>query len=396
MPYDTIKLKSPSLDRSLMKRIEAQCVLRSGLHLGTGEVLYELFTGELLGSWDARISVLPKYEDYELNDHGRPVLRPCEPYLLIEASAHKVLLGHNVYGGPSDFQQACRALVHLVEELLDTDLPGTDSWTVHRVDVAEVFRMRKAAAREFFDGIQLLSFPRRKRGASKYEMAVHFAGKTTCVKIYHKGSEFGVHDRARLRSYFGALFGHLYGKGDAGNAGRVERKLQALQRLADARLRCEVEVLSDKFQYDFGCNPRVCDVTDAYLQRVYDTEIEKLLREGKQGMDTVRNDREVLRRLEAVYGEKRGKQLHGIWLQFTTWGDDVAKDKFPKVTYYRHRKALEEAGVSWRNTNVVAVANDGLLPVDFAPVRTDPRLCLLPARNRPEFAISREMMRLAA
>jgi hypothetical protein len=79
MPYDTIKLKSPSLDRSLMKRIEAQCVLRSGLHLGTGEVLYELFTGELLGSWDARISVLPKYEDWELNQHGRPVLRPCEP-----------------------------------------------------------------------------------------------------------------------------------------------------------------------------------------------------------------------------------------------------------------------------------------------------------------------------
>jgi hypothetical protein len=32
----------------------------------------------------------------------------------------------------------------------------------------------------------------------------------------------------------------------------------------------------------------VDEVTDGYLQQVYDKEVEKLLREGKQGMDTVR------------------------------------------------------------------------------------------------------------
>ena len=396
MAYDTIKLKSPPMDRSLIRRIEQQCVLKSGEHLGTGEVLYEIFSGELLGSWDARISVVPRYEDYVVNKNGRPELRPCEPYLLIEGSVHKVFHGHNVYGGPTDFRKACRDFVALVEKLLDTDLPPADIWTVHRVDVALVYRLPKAACKEFFDGIQLLSFPRRKKGSAKYAMAVYFAGKTTTVKFYHKGAEFQVHDRSRLRNFFQILFAHLHGTTDEKNRKRVERKLQALQRLADNRLRAEVEIHSDKLQYDFEKNPRVDEVTDAYLQRVYDTEVEKLLREGKQAMDTVRESRAVLRRLKSVYGDTNGQRLYGFWTCLCTLGDEVTREQFPKASYYRHRKHLEEAGVSWRGTDVVVVANNSVLPADFSPVRTDKRLCYLPARNRDEYQVSRELMRLAA
>lgn len=396
MAYDTIKLKSPAMDHSLIRRIEKQCVLKSGEHLGTGEVLYEIFTGELLGSWDARISVVPKFEDYFINKNGRPELRRCEPYLLIEASVHKVFCGHNVYGGPTDFRKACRDFVALVEKLLDTDLPHADIWTVHRVDVALVYRLPKAACKEFFDGVQLLSFPRRKRGSAKYAMAVYFAGKTTTVKFYHKGTEFQVHERSRLRNFFQILYAHLHGKGDLDNRARVERKINALQRLADNRLRVEVEIHSDKFQYDFEKNPRVDEVTDAYLESVYDKEVEKLLREGKQAMDTVRESRAVLRRLKSVYGDMNGQRLYGFWTCLCTLGDEVTREQFPKASFYRHRKHLEEAGVSWRGTDVVVVANDSLLPVDFSPVRTDKRLCFLPARNREEYQVSRELMRLVA
>jgi len=44
---------------------------------------------------------------------------------------------------------------------------------------------------------------------------------------------------------------------------------------------------------------------------------------------------------------------------------------------------------------VLVVAN-AVLPHDFSPVRTDPRLCHLPARDREEFQVSRETLRLAA
>jgi II/X family phage/plasmid replication protein len=397
LAYDTIKLKSPPLDRQLVNAIENRLIMRSGVDMASGETLYELFAGELLGSWDARISVVPKYQDFVVNAHGHPVLQNCEPYLLIEASVHKAFHGQNVYGGPIDFQAACSDFVCLVEKLLESQLPPARQWTVHRVDVALVYRLPKAACKEFFDGIQLLSFPKRRKGTAKYPMAFYSAGKTTTVKFYHKGSEFAVHDRSRLRGFFQAYFCEKHGewrdvKGKRvwypdyeENRRRTERKLDALQRLADGRLRAEVEIHSNKLQYDFEKHPTVEEVSDAYLQQVHDKEIEKLLREGKQGMDTVRDSRAVMGRLQQMYGAAAGSRLYGFWSALCTLGDEVSRQQYAKTVFYRNRKLLEDVGVSWRGTDIVVVANDSLVPVDFAPVRTDRRLCFVPARNRDEF-----------
>lgn len=395
-----------------MRRIEQQCILRSGTDLASGEIMYELFTGQLLGSWDSRISVLPKYEDYVIDKNGRPRLHPCEPYLIVEASVHKVMHGHNVYGGPTNFLEAARHLVNLVEKLLETELCIADRWTVHRVDVAHVYNLSKAACKEFFDSIQLRNFPRRQKNSAKYDMALYFAGKTTTVKFYHKGSEFRVHDYSRLRSFFRALFTHQYGP-DAKNAERVEKKLQALQRLADNRLRVEVEIHSDKLQYDFsetlknkdsgerilyGCdrkNPTVAEISDEYLERIHDGEVERLLREGRQSMETVRNTTAVMTRLQNVYGDTRGAQLYGFWSALCTLNENVVRAKFSRATYFRNRKLLEDAGVSWRASNITVTANDSLIH-DFSPMRADRRFCNAPARNRPEYQTSRDLMRLAA
>jgi len=395
--YDTIKLRSPALAPAVIEQVKNMSLRRSGVEMATGEERYVLFAGELLGSWDSRISVIPKDERYVIDKKsGRPVKERCEPFVEIEASVHKVFCGHNVYGGPTDFKQVCRDFVALVEGLLETELPLADYWTVHRVDVALVYRLPKSACKEFFDGMQVLSFPRRHRGSAKYAMAVYFPGKTTTIKFYHKGTEFAVHERSRMRGFFVNLFMHLHGKSDPKNYKRAERKLEALQRLADSRLRVEVEIHSVKLQYDFGTDPLVKEVTDAYLQQTYDKDVERLLREGKQAMDTVRGSRAVLLRLQLVYGQSTGLRLYGFWSSLCTLGDEVTRAQFAKTVFYRNRKLLEDAGVSWRGTDVSVVANDGLLPVDFSPVRTDKRLCLLPARNREEYQVSREDMRRAA
>ncbi len=394
MAYDTVKLKSPSMDKTIISRIQNQCILRSGHDCATGEVLYEVFAGQLLGSWDSRISVVPKFEDWITDPYGVPRLHVCEPYLLIEASVHKITLGHNVYGGPTNFLQACRDLVALVSKLLSVDLLPADYWTVHRVDVAHVFELSKKSCKEFFDGIQLLSFPRRQRNASKYDMAVYFAGKTTTLKFYHKGSEFNVHDRSRLRGFFRILFDQIHGT-DPLNKQRIEKKINALQRLADRRLRSEVEIHSDKFQYDFGKNPLVADVTDDYLNAVYDNEVERLLREGRQGMETVRTTRAVLNRLQNEYGQSTGTRLYGFWNSLATLGDDVARIQFSKTAFYRNRKLLEDAGVSWNRTDITVTANDSPIH-DFTPLRADSRFRFSPARNRPEYHFSRDLISLVA
>lgn len=135
MAYDTIKLKSPAMSREFIRAVEQKCILRSGVDMATGEMIYELHTGQLLGSWDARISVVPKYDDWVSDKNGTPRLHACEPYLMVEASIHKVMLGHNVYGGPTKFLDSARYLVNLVAKLLEVELPVADVWTVHRVDV---------------------------------------------------------------------------------------------------------------------------------------------------------------------------------------------------------------------------------------------------------------------
>lgn len=395
MAYDTIKLKSPYMDESIVRAIEQQCVLRSGIDLATGSLLYELHSGELLGSWDSRIAVRPMYEDWVIDKNGRPRLSPSEPYITVECSVHKAMFGHNVYGGPTNFREACSFLVDLLEKLLGTELPASTIWTVHRVDVAHVFALSKPAIKEFFDSISLRNFPRRQKKAAKYDMAVYFAGKTTTVKFYHKGSEFKVHDYARLRHYFRNAFACQYGKNDPDNLKRAERKLQALQRLADNRLRVEVEVHSDKFQYDFGKNPLVQDVTDEYLEAVHDKEVERLLREGKQAMETVRTTTAVMTRLQNTYGQTSGQRLYGFWAAMCTLNENVMREQYTRATFFRNRKLLEEAGVSWRSSDITVTANDSLI-FDFTPMRVDRRFCGSPARNRPEFTISREEMRLAA
>ena len=139
----------------------------------------------------------------------------------------------------------------------------------------------------------------------------------------------------------------------------------------------------------------MAEISDEYLERIHDGEVERLLREGKQSMETVRNTTAVMTRLQSVYGDTRGAQLYGFWSALCTLNENVVRANFSRATYFRNRKLLEDAGVSWRASNITVTANDSLIH-DFSPTRADRRFCNVPARNRPEFQISRDLMRLAA
>lgn len=409
MAYDTIRLRSPffmdvrrRVDGSLyspsFERIRSQCILREGTDLETGEQLYAIHSGELLGSWDSRISVQPKTEEWQSGADGKTVLVPCLPYLVVEASVHKLMEGHNVYGGPTDFRKACAFFVDLLVQRFGVSMPPADTWTVCRVDVARVYALPLPAIRQFFDGLQLMSFPRRGRKASRYEMAAHFPGKTTTVKFYHKGSEFRVHERSRIRSFFTHYFKTVYPTDSEKCRKAAERKVEALQRLADSRLRAEVGVQDDKLRYDFnGRLPRVSEVHDDYLEAVHVREIERLLREGKQGMTTVRTTQQVMARLNSEYGQVKGLRLYGFWSSLVTIGDEATKRQYSRATYFRNRSDLESAGVSWRGSDVHVVANDSVLPADFVPLPSDLRICTAPARCRLEFmSMNSELLAKAA
>lgn len=393
MSIDTIRLRSPFIDESLARQIEANSIKRRALDMRSGEILWEITTGNLEGSWDSRIMIRVMREEHSTDKNGFVRLQDCDPYILLECSAHKILMGHNIYGGPTNFKETVITVLELIETELDVGFPPASLWIVRRVDWAEVYRLPFVAISEFFEGLQTVQFPRRK--ASKHgSHSMHFPGSTTTVKLYHKGPEFREHDYSKLKRYFTHYRTQHYPEAChcKANTQWVLLKLEALQRLANNRLRVEVGVNSIKLDRDFGHPPFVSEVTDEYLTKVHDREIMKLLKEGKEAMEIARTNRDVSQRLKTIYGDDNRMVgiLFGFWMQLAGLGEDVVKANIKRATFYRLRKQLQEAGISWFNTNVYVLENkEAALPKNFAPLRTDARICTLPAKPRP-YHFSRE------
>jgi II/X family phage/plasmid replication protein len=358
---DTVKLRSPELLEAVAVAIERQLMIRRGIDGPTGEVLYELVSGPLVGSYDHRISCTVKRERWVSeritrrtdNHRNLTYLEPCPPYVEVEGSAHKAMLGHNLEGGSSDPQAVCGWFIDFLAAGLGVELPPAAVWEVRRLDVAEVYALDYAACEGYIRGLSMADYPRRKilRYGSE---TVFFPGSTSAIKAYHKGPEFTKHDRPRLRGVVSS------------------EVLAALQWRANELLRVEVEIKARKLDTDFYGPPTVGQLTESYITDLYDREVAKMLREGETVSEIVRTSEAVLERLYGHYSPARATALYGTWLRFSAHGEQVTKRKMKKPTFYRHRKELSEAGVSWHGSDV-AIVQAGPIPAGFSPIRSDPR-----------------------
>lgn len=387
MAVDTVKLRSPYLSEELAAAIEEECTKRMAVEMKSGAVLWDITTGDLKGSYDNRISIKVSRMEWRAESHKglnavvkpkgngkvRTTLVDCRPYVEIEASVHKLFLGHNVYGGTEDFQKSCRYLLNTVEQILDIKLPGHEKddyekhWIVRRIDFAYVFNLGSMeAVQQFFYLFRNGYYPRRNIrtfGLSGWL----FTASTSSTKAYHKGPDFRVHDMKRLISA-GVL---------------TDQQAFDMLVLATEILRVEVEIKSRKLKYDFqkiryGHEPYVKDITPEYLQSVYETEISRIMKEGKKKSDIVRDSAKVEERLTSMYSGSKSNILFSAYLKITNFGLEKYKNTVPKPTYYRHLKELREAGVSFNltgemNLEDVTGSKESLLPEDFQPLRDDPR-----------------------
>lgn len=398
MGLDTVRIKSPYMARQIVDKIKAQGESYNRVCNETGDIVWEMTRTNLRGSFDSRIMVKPMYEDCTKSKHGKPEWHPSQPYLIVECSVGKAFYGQNVYGVINDMQVACERLRELLQGLLGITLPHTDGWTVQRIDWAENFQLPYQAVQEFFEGIYHVAFPRRK--VQKYSNeSIFVPGTTTTIKLYHKGPEFEKNDRKRLYS----VLRSLYQANRPDNAPpewahqQSSRRIRALQRLANNRLRAEVEIHAEKFDNDFGHKPKVKEITTAYLQAVFDKEIGRLLREGNGAVQIVRTSLAVRDRLEIRYTLELAGLLHGFWLGMATHGEDDMKKRSPRATFYRRRKQLVDVGVSWMATDQQLIERQGqMLPADFSPVRENTRRCQCMVRERTAFNFERGLLQLAA
>lgn len=398
MGLDTVRLKTPYMARNIVDRIKAQGESYCRLRNDTGELIWEVTRTNLQGSHDSRIMVKPMYEDCTRSKSGKPEWHPSQPYLVIECSIAKAFNGHNVYGAIEDLSAACERLRGLLQALLGTPLPPTKNWTVQRVDWAENFQLPYQAVQEFFEGIYHVAFPRRKMQKYSNE-SIFTPGSTTTIKLYHKGPEFEKNDRKRLYVVLRGQFQQNRPKGSPTDWAhrQASRKVAALQRLANNRLRAEVEIHAEKLDYDFDRKPKVHEISTEYLQAVFDKEIGRLLREGSGAVQIVRTSLAVRDRLEAKYSPELAGLLHGFWLGLSTHGEEDMRKRLTRPTFYRRRKQLVDVGVSWLATDMQLIERQGqMLPADFSPVRANPRRCQSLVRERPAFNYERGLLQLAA
>lgn len=363
---DTICLKSPFVSEDIALKIEKECLKRQGVDCKTGDILYEITTGDLKGSFDSRLSIKVNRETW-IHEEGKTVKVDTMPTLTVEGSIHKLLLGHNCYGGTSDFYGACEWLVKFLEISFEITLPNYKDWYLRRIDLAEVYELPSfGAVEEWFRGINGGDYPRRS--VDRYgNTGIYIKGSTSTLKFYHKGVEFKKHDKSRLVKI-------------------MKDEVFYIQERANRILRVEVEVKYRKLIDLFGSSPTVGLVNFNMLEGLYDVEVERFLKEGKGTMEIVRTAMEVEKRLRGNCNTALAGTVLGFWYQLTTLGENYVKDNMKKPTFYKYRKVLKELNISWHDTDVV-LKTKSEIPVGFSPIRSDARRIVEVDNKIPNFTL---------
>jgi II/X family phage/plasmid replication protein len=154
----------------------------------------------------------------------------------------------------------------------------------------------------------------------------------------------------------------------------LQHKLAILQKHFDQVLekayriiRYECEIKQRKLKEAFESDTVLVKIlNDEILHDIAEKELYKLIREREDdNMDIVRRSDLVLERLHQLYATSQANALYSTWTKLVQFGESQAKETISRATYYRHKKLLVEAGVSWM-CSVVNLKQFSVVPEDFS------------------------------
>lgn len=341
---DTVRLKSPPISENLARHLESISFLRQGLDMITGDIVYQITTMQLKGTYDSKISIQIEQGNWEYNiKKGVAERIGSEYYIIVECSVNKLFYGHNVYGGSNDIRQLS-LLIKLLEEGLSCSMPEASEWKIVRLDYSENFVIGEKNVYNFIVNLSNSYYGRRSIG--KYgKTGLYFSGTTTTLKFYAKGKEFIKHDKKRLKEFIDL------------------EKINDLQNQANDILRVEVEVKKKKIIYDKGQLDTIKNIDIEYYKDVYNKEVNKLIRLTADSEYNYKYD-DVKSILFKEHSKSMANSLLGTWLKFSLEGEEKAKETMSKTTFYNHRKLLISSNCNWNN-NIVEKKEDNI--IDFLP-----------------------------
>lgn len=366
--YDTIVIKSPEIDNECVTKLLQFCTLAEGLDMFTGELLYTFTSGMLQGSYDYRIRFKVDNTEWVREDTQVPVRVETYWHIIVECSLHKIMMNHNVYGGPCNIHGSVKYLVNMLEELSGVRLPNYLDWQVKRIDVSKIFKFNnRNICKKISSNLDNTYFARRE--IRKFGTSVMFTGSTTTCKIYWKGPEFKKHDYKRVMKYINREVDLNWNKENCDllqhRLALLKMKFDDLQALADRIIRFECEIkerkLKDIFEKDCVL---VSDLNDAILHKCRDEELLKLMKESDE-MDIVRRSDLVLERLIGLHGYVLGNSLYSTWAKLVQFGEKNTKELMSRSNFYKHRKLLIESGCSWF-VSTLKLQQFSIVPEDFS------------------------------
>ena len=189
---DTVILISPKISDEVCNQVVKACQKKYAIDCESGEILYEFTSASLTNSADNRISL--QIKDYEWIKGSNDVTASkvdCDRYLRVECSIHKQMLGHNIFGGSSDFKMCVKWLILHLNEVLECKLPDYNYWIVDKIDTTEIYDLgSEKAVKSWFRHMNNAEYSRRYEKIQRYgDVGLYIPGSTTTLKFYHKGTE---------------------------------------------------------------------------------------------------------------------------------------------------------------------------------------------------------------
>lgn len=262
-------------------------------------------------------------------------------------SYHKIVKGHNAFGGYYNIQFITLALKKIVENAYNIKLPSLKHWFLQRIDITRVYNLKdNVNVQKYINCFRTLTYPRRNLKFYEDE-SVYVSGQTTTLKIYNKLHEFLKHDKNKLSKFY-------------------TFNLQEFLSKIDGYVRFECEIKKKKLKSIYGKNYiRISNLSYKEFEKIWCDEFMKILKFDMSEIKKVKQKESVKERLKTIYNNRKAIELYNFYLAIKVDGEKTVKSNMSKATFYRKRAELKDAGIDF--TGCFKIYEEDANIIDFNP-----------------------------